>query len=188
MNKHIIGFIIFSLIVGTSAVVASFFYGVPKIESVNVSETSVTYSGKSCWKSTKNYKSGLASVKVLQAVFNPDSKKLATNLSVTPGDNSFKNVRLALHFFVKDGNSTRYLATENLTDKNGNLEGVYDLNEDKFSKTLFSVTSTYKLFSNLRSYENLYVIPQIFTERDSFTDYAPPQFDEINATPVTLAH
>ncbi|MGI8640339.1 MAG: hypothetical protein ACR2MG_10390 [Pyrinomonadaceae bacterium] len=188
MNKHIIGFILFSLIVGTSAVFASFFYETPKIDSINVSETPVAYTGRSCWKSTKNYRSGLASVKISQAVFKLDTKELATDLSVTPGDESIKNVRLALHFFVKDGYSTRYLATENLTNKNGDMKGLYDLNEDKFIKTTFSITSTYKLFRNLRSYENLYIIPQIITERDSFTDYAPPQFDETNATPVTVAH
>ncbi len=185
MNKHIVGFILFNLIVGTSIIIAAFFYQIPKYESVVVSPvTSETYT-RSCWKSNKRYTNNGTSVKVTQAIYSNKTEELKTELFVQSGEQSLDNIKIALHFFVKDGDSTRYLATEDLTNNKGDMKGIYDMSERRITKATFLLTSDYQWLGDLKSSENLYVMPEVI-DAGMNRDYTPV-FYEANATPVTLA-
>jgi hypothetical protein len=134
----------------------------------------------------------MTSVKITQAVFDSKTEKLKLELFVQSDVKSsrnikasFKNIRVALHFFVKDGDSTRYLATENLIDEEMDKVNV-DLSEGGSVKITFLTTSSYDWLGNLNSRENLYVIPELTSNANTYGDYTPV-FDEANATPVTLA-
>ena len=92
MKKHILGFAIFSLIVGTAVFVSAFVYKQVKREYVyEISE-------RSCWKQVKQ-KNVISSskVKIVQAVFNTYPKfselnlELSTNLSQPVEIQLFKN-------------------------------------------------------------------------------------------------
>lgn len=185
MNKHIVGFILFNLIVGTSIIIAAFFYQIPKYESVYVTPvTSETYT-RSCWKGNKRYANKMTSAKVTQAVFDSKTQELKTELFVQSNKKIFKDIKVVLHFFVKDGDSTRYLATEDLTNNKGDMKGIYDVSERRMTKATFLVTFDYQWLGDLKSSENLYVMPEVI-DTEMNKDYTPV-FDEVNATPVTLA-
>ena len=187
MRKHIVGFIIFNFIVGTSLIVAAFFYQKPKFESVVITPvTSETYT-RSCWKGKSRFINNTTSAKVTQAIFDSKTQELKTELFVQADDEkSLKTTEVALHFFVKDGNSTRYLATENLTNRNGVMKDSFDMSDYKNMKATFLVNSSYEWLDDLESRENLYVVPEIIQNAPLYDDYTP-EFDELNATPVTLA-
>ncbi len=189
MKKHIVGFIIFNFIVGTSLIVAAFFYQKPKFESVVITPvTSETYT-RSCWKSKSRFINNTTSARVTQAIFDSKAQELKTELFVQADDEkSLKTTKVALHFFVKDGNSTRYLATEDLKDEKVSMKGTFDSSESRAAKVTFLINSSYQWLDDLKSpsRDNLYVVPQIITN-NSYHDYKPV-FDEMNATPVTIAH
>lgn len=185
MNKHIVGFIIFNLIVGISVIVAAFSYQVPKLESVVVTPVTPETYTRSCWKSNISYANKLTSARVTQAVFDSKAQELKTELFIKSNEKSFKDVKVALHFFVKDGDSTRYLATEDLTGEKGEMKGVYDMSEKRVTKATFLVTSSYDWLDDLESRDNLYVMPEVINAGMN-RDYTPV-FYELNATPVTIA-
>ena len=185
MNKHIVGFILFNLIVGTSVIIAVLSYNVPNFDSVVVPATSETYT-RSCWKSSRKYANNLDSVKVTQAVFDGKTQQLETELFVQSNVKSFKNIKLALNFFVKDGDSTRYLATEDLSDRNMDMEAVYDFSDRRITKANFHVSTSSRWLDDIGASENLYVVPQIISNSEVRGNYTPV-FSEADATPVTLA-
>lgn len=164
MKKHIIGFAIFSLIVGSAVFIKALFY-FPK-------ETRVSYSystRNSCWK-MKREGHPITNVPIVrQAVLNLDDKQINWELAV-PETNS----RVALHFFTKDSKGTRYLATE-LAPKG--ISGY----------PVLSYTSTYLgLINNLGSRPNLYVVAEMIPSSDSQVRDFQPIFDENLATPVLV--
>lgn len=175
MNKHIFGFILFSLIVGTSAFIYGFFFTpLATIQPVSVFEVR-TEKRKSCRKETySRVERGEVTAKVVQAVFNSNTNQLDMDLFLERKNSSTDNVAVRLHFFVKDGAKTRYLATEK-------VDLTPDFNLD--DKATHSITSSYEWLDNLKSRENLYVVPQTIgnTERE-FT----PVFDEAKATSVII--
>ena len=184
MNKHIVGFILFNLIVGTSIIIAAFFYQIPKFESVVVAPITYETYTHSCWKMNKSYANNATSVKVTQAIYSNKTEELKTELFIQSGEQSLDSIKIALHFFVKNGDFTRYLGTEDLTNNKGDIKGIYDMSERKITKATFVVTSDYQWLSDLDSSENLYVMPELITEGMN-RDYTPV-FYEANATPVTL--
>ncbi len=198
MKKHIIGVIIFSFIVGTSAFVAAFFYQTLKseqpqeVDSSNVYVTSEPYT-HSCWKGNRNYETKSVSPKVTQAILDRQARTLETELFIQIDEKSSKNIKPVLHFFVKDGNSTRYLATYKLpgetmdVTKNHDMSEIYDTSDKKMIKAEWNITLSLEMLGNINSYENLYVVPEIVSNVNSYRDYTPV-FDELNATPVTVAH
>ncbi len=174
MKKHVVGFILFNLIVGTSAIIAALFYEMPKIDSVDVPETPVIYT-RSCWRMRKNLQSPQVNAKITQAVFNENTDQLDMDLFLERKNHSTENVSVSLQFFVKDGNQTRYLATETF-----NLTPDFDLDD----KAAQSVTFSYKWLDDLKSHENLYIVPQT-AATENYTRLAP-RFDEASAAPVTV--
>ena len=178
MNKHIAGFILFNLIVGSSAVVAALFYEVPKIETIRVfEELPVTYSGRSCWRSGRNFENGQVNAKIVQAVFDENTNQLDMDLYLERKNHSTDYAGVKLHFFVKNGSETRYLATEKV-----DLTPNFNLDD----KATQSISQSYKWLNNLKSHENLYVVPQTTFDADNYKKIAP-RFDELNAAPVMVA-
>ncbi len=186
MNKHIIGLIIFSFIVGMSAIIASFFVPMPqmpKLDSVKVSEANdYIYRGtKSCKKKKrkpriKNYDI-LASAKVSQAVFDIEKKRLNTEFTIERADDSTETVNIALHFFVNDGYAIQHIKTEYVT-----LTPNFDIGD----KAITQNKSSFRWLNKLESRENLYVIPEVVKDNYSYSKQ-PPFFDASEATAVLLS-
>lgn len=186
MNKHIIGLIIFSFIVGMSAIIASFFVPMPqmpKIDSVSVSESNdYVYRGStSCKKKKrkprpKDY-SEMASAKVSQAVFDLNKKQLDTQFTIERADDSTETVKVALHFFVNDRFTVQHIKTEFVT-----LTPNFDMGD----KAMTTKISSFRWLNNLESRENLYVIAEVVTDSYNHKNYAPV-FDSYEATAVLLS-
>jgi hypothetical protein len=173
MNKHIFGFILFSLIVGTSAFIYGFFFTpLATIQPVYVFENQPE-KRKSCRKETySRVERATVNAKVVQAVFNLNTNQLDMDLFLEGKDNSIDDVTVRLHFYVKDGAKTRYLRTEKV---------LLTPND----KMIHSITESYDWLSDLKSRGNLYVVPQTFVgiERDQALRLS---FDEANAMPITV--
>ncbi len=186
MNKHIIGLIIFSFIVGMSAIIAGFFVPMPqmpKIDSVKVSEANdYVYRGStSCKKKKrkpqpKDYNE-LASAKVSQAVFDLNKKQLDTQFTIERADDLTETVKVALHFFVNDRFGVQHIKTEFVT-----LTPNFDIGD----KAMTIKTSSFRWLNNLESRENLYVIAEVVTDSYNYNNYAPV-FDSYEATAVLLS-
>jgi hypothetical protein len=174
MNKqHIVGILIFTLIVGTSIVIASFFIKIPEQTSVTVSDYDIfTFrSERKCRKKRKKRRpKEEVSVKIDQAVFNVKTEKLSLAFSFQGKNNLEKTAKVALYFFVNDKNGTRHLATE--------YTEVYT---DSSVKEI----NSYNWLRNLQSHENLYIIPQVIGDYDDFSAYKP-NFIESKATAIVL--
>lgn len=112
MKKHILGFVIFSLIVGTAVLVSAMFYKkvvTPKFEY------RYEVSKRSCWRDGKRLsESRPVELKIVQAVFNSNTRQL----DVTFNGSEIKNVDLNIQFMrasVKTGTKTGSVYTENVT-------------------------------------------------------------------------
>lgn len=177
MKQHITGFILFNLIVGASVVVAALFYSVPNADSVRAPEAPTNYVKTTCWRSRKMRKNEDLNAKVVQAVFNENTNQLDMNLSLNSRDTASGFVSVEFDFFVKDGNQTRYLASETLhyLKPEFNLDG----------KATQSIISSYQWLDDLKSHENLYVVPRTGSNAENENNSAP-RFDESNATSVIV--
>lgn len=162
MKKHIIGFAIFSVIVGTAILVKSILY-VPEVK--NYTYTSVTKT--SCWKMKQEASKDTPPI-VRQAVLDLNTKQIDWELKVPRNESS-----VALHFFVNDSRGARYLETvfaPRSAASDGNLE----------------FTSSYLWLDNLGSYQNLYVVPETISGAGFRMKDFQPKFNEQNATSVIL--
>lgn len=190
MNKHIVGFILFNLIVGTSLIIAALSYSVPKFDSVVVPATAETYT-HSCWKNKSRFINNTTSPTVTQAVFDSRKHELEIEVFFQSDAKSIEDMRLALHFFVKDGDSTRFVATENLSHEKiditdtQDISDIYDTSERRMQKAEVSGTFSPGWLGDLKSHENLYIVPQIVPNAPYYDGYTPV-FNEANATPVTF--
>ena len=174
MTKHIIGFILFSFIVGVSGFFALVFGELPQPEKTTVINIPRFESKSRCHK--KNYRhfaDQQTSVSVVQAVFNQRTGLLDTDLLIKREDSSVKNVTFALHFFAKDSDGTRYLASESYYLK-PDFDGQYTTVQGLPSRS-------YEWFEDLTSRENVYVVAD--TEKMGNAGSAPV-FDESKATAV----
>jgi hypothetical protein len=185
MKKHLFGFVLFSLIVGTSAFGYAMF-NVVRVDEVPAPNYFKTYSpATSCWKMKKDLrKSNFDSPKVSQAVLNLQTEQISLKLEMV--DMSAPTV---LHFFVKDAQGTRYIASEQflVNGRGSKIEGKMNMQTADAVKRLedIEVTASYSTLDNLNSYENLYLIaesgclPQM---RNNFQ----PKFDPAKAAPVLI--
>ncbi len=104
MKKHVIGFTLFSIIVGTAAFIYAMF-NVVKVEEVFAPAYTPTYQRNSCWKMKRNLKESEVNLPTItQAIFNLKTRKFSWNLSTIETDSP-----IVLHFFVNDGKGTRYI-------------------------------------------------------------------------------
>jgi len=168
MIKHYFGFALFSFIVGTSAVIYAM------VNVVNVNEVTVpsysTYSpGKSCWKMKRESReSNISSPTIRQAVINLKTKQLKWEL-----DTSQVNTPIALNFFIKGENGTRYVSSTFLF--------MIDYQDGSVDMTSFC-----EWLNNLDSYENLYVIAESVPTSAYKNKNFQPIFDQSKATAVLV--
>jgi hypothetical protein len=168
MIKHYFGFALFSFIVGTSAVIYAM------VNVVNVNEVTVpsysTYSpGKSCWKMKRESReSNISSPTIRQAVINLKTKQLKWEL-----DTSQVNTPIALNFFIKGENGTRYVSSTFLF--------MIDYQDGSVDMTSFC-----EWLKNLDSYENLYVIAESVPTSAYKNKNFQPIFDQSKATAVLV--
>ncbi len=185
MKKHIIGFAIFSLIVGTTAFIYAMF-NVVRVEEVPAPTYYQTYSPtKSCWKMKRELReSKLDSPKVVQAVFNMKTKQLNWELVAPTIDSP-----IALHFFIKDKHGARYFASEknirSLSNR-GKLNYTATSNSANGTSKVINITSSYSWLENLTSYENLYVIAEFAQTAKISDNNFQPEFDAEKATAVLV--
>jgi hypothetical protein len=167
MKKHLFGFALFSLIVGTTA----FIYAKFNVVSVDEVYTPVDYSTfaqtKSCWKMKREMsESNIGLPIVKQAIFNLRTKQLKWEL-----DRSNIDTPIALNFFVKDKNGTRYINSV-LAPMSGYEGGA--------------IISSYLWLDNLDSYENLYITAEPVSYSEYRNKNFRAKFDVSRATPVLL--
>ncbi len=176
MNQNVFGVILFSFIVGTAIFVSEFFVTLPTPPPVY--ERPVYESRTSCRKNmvTQTVPAEIASIKVRQAVLNAETGKLYTDFLVKRESPQTQTVGVALHFFVKDGRGTRYLATETVA-----LSPEFNYDE----KANNSVVSSYQWLDDLQRRDNLYVVAESSIPFQKSKNLEP-KFDEANAVPVLL--
>lgn len=170
MKQHIVGALLFSFIVATAGVISFFFTELPSVEGVKAPELPRTFGYRlGCRKQYKSFpvNDGKFSVRALQSVLNLKTKQLETDLLIKRENRSVQFVTVSLHFFTKDGQGTRYLATEKAW-----VEPFFNSGNE----ALHSITSAYKWLDNLESYENLYVVAE--------TTSSLPEFSESDAVAV----
>ncbi len=168
MIKHYFGFALFSFIVGTTAVVYAMF-NVVNVNEVTVPNYSTYSPTKSCWKMKRESReSNISSPTIRQAVFNLKTKQLKWELAA-PETNS----KIALHFFIKDENGTRYINSM-LALSFGNESGT------------IKATSSHLWLDNLESYENLYVIAEPVLSGAYIDKNFLPKFDQSKAVAVLV--
>lgn len=173
--KHIIGLTLFSFIVSATAVVYAFF-NVPEI--VPVSEVTLNPSARyvpaertHCKMRDGLDRSTVNSLTVTQAIFDLKTKQLNWEVITSAAD---ADSIIALHFFVKNKNGTRYL--------NSTVAPISMKNENVTLKG----TSSPEWLGNLGSYENLYVTAEHTTWKKLQDKTVQPKFDADKATPVLL--
>lgn len=171
MTKHIVGLIIFTLIVGTSAIIAGLFGYVTTSEKTSVQTYNEDYRSykkkrkKRCRKHRKPRPKEVSAM-VSQAVFDETNKNLTTEIAF---ENFFESEgEIDLHFFVQDGFGIQYLKRE--TIKVSSYENVYE--------------NSFGWLNRLESRENLYVVAKFKPDVES--DYSMEFFDGKNATPVLV--
>ena len=165
MKKHIIGLALFSFIVSAAAIVYAIF-NVPEIASVAATQYIVAERTHCKMKRAAN-RSTVDAPMVTQAVFDLKTKQLNWELAAPQRSGS----TIALHFFVKDANGTRYLNSAfapQMGFENGGIKA----------------TNSYEWLDRLESYENLYIVPELA----SWNKYQKrqPKFDAEKATSVLL--
>lgn len=175
MKQNIFGVILFSIIVGTAVYVSQSTVTLPKLPAVE--ERPVYESRTSCRKVVvKAPATNLAKIKVTQAVLNPRTNQLITSLWLEKQNPSINHLGVTYHFFVKDGSSTRYLASETVAIQPS-------FNSDNIAT--HEIMSSYNWLDNFDVKDNLYLIAS--TDNDGFSkSKSIPGFDELNAVPVLL--
>lgn len=170
MKKHLLGLALFSFILGTTIFVYSMF-NVFNIQEVAAPNYSPNYSRPtSCWNMKRKVNRWNSNSPIVrQAIFDSKLKQLNWEL-----DTSGVNTPIVLKFFIKDEKGTRYI--------NSIL-----VPSDAYRNDSFSATSFYEL-KNLKSYENLYVVPEpvSFGEQGNKKFSFSMDFNADRATPVLV--
>ena len=176
MTKHIAGLILFTFIIGTSAVIAGLFdYGSDRSRSITVRENYRTYKRKKrkrrCRKHRKPriVESRVVSVKLTQAVYDKSTGLLATAHAFS-NDNYRRgtNAVVYYHFYTNGEAGPQYLRTERIRGAYGssNMETEFGWLADRDSN------------------ETIYIIPGYSPNHRS--SIVAPRFELSNAVPVLI--
>ena len=178
MIKHIVGFIIFTFIIGTSALIAALFNPVQQnVRSVRVSRDYPVYtSRKRCRKRKKRkrrprtqreYRNLKVSTGITQAVFNPKKNELTTSHDFGNETRRFER-EMVFHFYVKDGNNVRHVMSRPLPSHPVTKNSI----------------NWFDGLNGIVRDGNLYIM-QTYGEVKGDWNNAP-EFDEAKATPVLI--
>ena len=163
MKKHIVGFAVFSFIVGLTIFIYENFNAIEQKDAVS-------YSNKKSFSKQRGeiFEANLDSPKVAQAVLNLKEKVFYWRLA-TP----VKDAPVMLHFFIKDENGTRFIASE---------QGVSSALKSKE----FSFQHSWTWLGKIDSYNNLYVIAEFVSPEEFYSKNSRLKFNALNATPVSI--
>lgn len=179
MLKHLVGFVIFSFVVGMSLFISGFFYEIPSSDSVYVYEKPETISGERSFYPRTFQRTESPYLKLNQAVFSWKTKQLDTSFEMKPEYADSKYVVVKLRFFAKGADEMRYLATEDITVMS---------DFDEYGVPVWNAVSSYLWLDNLRDSENLYVISdEDFEFQKGETGKIISSFIESKAFPVIIS-
>jgi protease II len=161
MKKHILGLVIFSLIIGVSA----FFYGIFGFETKSCNYKKKRHHRKHHEKTISDN----ANI-IKQAVFNKNENTFNFKLGKLDADTG-----IIFHFYAKSNNETRYLR---------GIIAQYkpEIEIKNKKKAVFRIDEDNSLF-NLSENENLYVIPELIYEGSDASNNIP-KFDHNSAVAV----
>jgi len=176
MKKHIIGLTLFSFIVSAAAIVYAIFNvsAIPVVSEVIV-DSSPQYVPAERTHCKMRRESKVNSIEIRQAVFNTQTKQISWELATPDVDEPVE-----LLFFLKDGEGTRFIASERINNK-FSYNGV------------LRYSSSYDWLNKRQSPANLYVMARFESEMKNYTENFQvygnkfqPKFDAAKATAVTV--
>ncbi len=174
MTKHIAGLILFTFIVGTSAVITGLFYSTPD----RMVAFSYSNERNSCSKRKRRHRKPkrprvfadkVFSTGLNQAVFDTSTGLLMVSHEVRAVPEDETRSMLVYHFYVKDEYGTRHVKSEKI------WSGIESS----------SVLNGFQWLSNRNSKENLYIGSEYRDYRDKSWRIAP-KFEDSNAVPVLI--
>ena len=184
MKKHLFGFALFSLIIGTAVFIS------PMMRQSPSPAKSYTYevSNRSCWKNTRQNSEiqqsyyGPASIKITQAVLNEKTRKLDTSFSIQRETPSTQNVKVKLTF------------VNGVSKYNENFDGVVrtefvDLspNFNVNNSGTLSMIFSYQWLDDLKDSQNLYIRAEVVDNfQKSFENSVSRKTNFNEFTPVLL--
>lgn len=175
MTKHIAGIMLFTFIVGSSAVIAGLFYEAPlELRSFSSTDEYVSHKRKKRKRRCRSHKKrhaterGLVSVGIAEAVFDKNSGLLTASHTVEPSSLNERRGSLVYHFYVKDELGARHVKSERVWVP---LESS-------------NMVSAFEWLQNRHSTDNLFVASE-YRDVRSFSRIAP-KFEDSNATPVVI--
>lgn len=167
MKKHIIGLAFFSFIVSAAAVIYAIF-NIPQITPVYEIVSTPQYIPAERTHCKLRSRANRFSLEIKQAVYDVRTRQFNWELTASPSTS-----RIALHFFIRDANGTRY------------LNSIF-APQASFENGAIKAASSSRWLDRLESYENTYVIPE-YTSGNEFDDKNyQPNFDAARAMPVTI--
>ncbi len=188
MKKHIVGIVIFSFIVGVTAIIASFFVKMPTIPALDpvFESTDYIYRGDRDCKRKKKRRHRKSvdqsvSLKVTQALFDARSKRLDTQFAIERSSENTETVNVVLQFFVYDEFGVQHIANEFIS-----LNPNFDMGDVAVSKN----TSSFKWLNNLESRENLYVMARAINgslHHNNSVDFDPSEATAVLLKPMTAS-
>ena len=177
MTKHIVGLVLFTFIIGTSAVIAGLFGDTPKnMNSFVIGDSHKVYKRKKrrkrrCRKRRERphfFQKRLISTGITQAVFDANTGLLTTSHAVKAANRGAKRGYLVYHFYVKNEFGTKHVRSERV------------LRAFKSSNMM----SGFRWLNNQRSKDNLYIISEYKRFRHGWRE--PLEFDESRAIPILI--
>lgn len=173
MTKHIIGLIIFSFIVGTSAFVAGYFYGSPDtaVDSFYEHYSEKRKKRKKRKKRCRPHRfhdRSAASATVKSAVYDAQSGRLNTTFEFSNG--TPEEFLLELQFYVLDEFGKRYIKTETV----------------KGSSWTHNYEDSYDWIDRFEQVDKLYVKASVLTKDEGWT--SPPDAYGTGLVPVTVTN
>jgi hypothetical protein len=164
MKRHIIGFEIFSLIIGVTFIVHQ------KLN--NIQRSQVDFVSESYLKGNNLFEK--SNVKVIQAVFNQPTKQLHIGFLYNR-DKSVQEANIKLHIFVNNGKELKFLATEN-------ARTTFAMNMEQ--NRVLHTQVTCEWLAEIKSKENLYVWIEEIKSDKTIIETIPLNFDPSLAIPI----
>ena len=170
MTKHIAGLILFTLIVGTSVVIADLFYETPRtVKSFTVRGDYRSYQKKHRkHRRPRVFRNRLVSTGLTLAVFDTNTGRLTTLHDAEVAAYSRNRRILVYHFYLQDEFGARHVRSERIWR----------------THKLPEVTTMLRWLEGRHSKENLYVISEYRNHRHTINN--APKFDPSKAVPVLI--
>lgn len=168
MRRHTLGFLVFSFIIGSAAIIYASFSAMTT-ENTSVTALPERYSSRtSCWNMKRQARESKISMPIIrQATLSAEGSLFIFEIGCVE-----KPKQISLYFYSKNERNTKLIAVEEI-----------DLKPSAACDNLSLLYRNFTWANELNRGENIYVIA-----RDSNQDDADStEFDESLATPVSMA-